>query len=91
MNTTTPDRNTYDSLQSSMRRLQVELGAAAMDQPEYQAAWRASEAIKNRHGGFVPARPPGPPDVRKVAAVFAIVILAHLAIFIVAVTLKGSM
>lgn len=44
------DRAEYDRLQSEMQAM----GSAKMGTPEYQALWRQSEDIKNRHGGMPP-------------------------------------
>jgi hypothetical protein len=45
------DRTEYDRLQAEMQRI----GFDKTDSPEFQAAWQASEDIKNRHGGMPPS------------------------------------
>lgn len=52
------DRKKYLGLQAELRSLLAQFGATALNQPEYRAAWKASETIKNRHGGFPPAPEP---------------------------------
>jgi hypothetical protein len=47
------DRAEYDRIQAEMAKI----GHDKIDTPEYQALWKQSEAIKNRHGGFVPVVP----------------------------------
>jgi hypothetical protein len=54
------DYEKYLGLQHEMNRLRSRHGVTALDQPEYQAAWRASEIIKNRHGGLPPKRDSAP-------------------------------
>lgn len=49
------DFQKYQNLQTQMRNLITE---GKHDSPEFQAAWLASEEIKNRHGGL-PAIPEG--------------------------------
>ncbi len=48
------DKAQYDMLQKRMSSLLKNGGGDAVDSPEYQAAWKASEAIKNRNGGMPP-------------------------------------
>ena len=49
------DLEMYLEMQAAMRHMRGKFGAsAAMQMPEFQAAWRASEAIKNKHGGMPP-------------------------------------
>jgi hypothetical protein len=54
------DFHRYRMLQREMARLRDKHGAQALNQPEYQAAWRASEIVKNRHGGLPPTEPTVP-------------------------------
>lgn len=51
------DFDTYNEAQAAMKRLRDTYGAMAIDLPEFQAAWRAAEAVKNRNGGMPPAKP----------------------------------
>jgi hypothetical protein len=51
------DFDTYTEAQAAMKWLRDTYGAPAIDLPEFQAAWRAAETIKNRHGGMPPAKP----------------------------------
>jgi hypothetical protein len=48
------DRRQYDVLQRRMSALLKARGADAVGSQEYQSAWKASEDIKNRHGGMPP-------------------------------------
>lgn len=52
------DYQCYLIAQDAMKLLRSRHGVAAIDLPEYQAAWRMAEAIKNKHGGM----PPKPED-----------------------------
>jgi hypothetical protein len=58
---TATDRRQYDMLQRRMSELLKRGGADAVGSPEYQAAWQASEDIKNRHGGMPPGEVAGEP------------------------------
>jgi hypothetical protein len=51
------DFTTYTLLQEQLKTLRIRHGAGALNLPEYQAAWRAAETVKNRHGGLPPKRP----------------------------------
>lgn len=50
------DFETYNDLQEYMRLLRKRYGAMAIDLPEFQAAWKAAEVIKNKHGGMPPKK-----------------------------------
>ena len=51
------DFKAYREMQDAMAHMRGKFGAVvAMDMPEYQAAWRAAETIKNRHGGMPPEK-----------------------------------
>ena len=46
---------TYREMQGCMNHMRGKFGArVAMSMPEFQAAWRVMETIKNRHGGMPP-------------------------------------
>ena len=49
-----PDLVAYREMQEAMRHMREDRGVFAIDQPEYQAAWRNAETIKNRHSGMPP-------------------------------------
>lgn len=51
---TATDRRQYDMLQERMSSLLKSGGADAVGSQEYQSAWKASEDIKNKHGGMPP-------------------------------------
>ena len=62
------DFHRYRMLQRELARLRDKHGVNALNTPEYQAAWRASEVVKNRHGGMPPADPAAPQPSTPVAA-----------------------
>lgn len=48
------DRRAYDAIQAQMKALTDAQGMDAVNSPEYQRLWAASEQVKNRNGGYVP-------------------------------------
>ena len=53
------DFDTYTAMQRRMMELLRSGEASVIDLPEFQAAWRAAETIKNRHGGMPPTEVTG--------------------------------
>lgn len=50
------DRKQYDEINAVIQRMMRNFGGAAFAMPEFKAAWKALEKIKNKHGGMPPKK-----------------------------------